>query len=247
MKLLIDLGNSRCKYASVEGQRITVHEAFAITEIDNLSISLKRDLPVKPEATYAISVVNQNINDRVAEIIVNTWGHSPIFLNQQMPVGGLSSDYQAPQLGIDRLSAIVAAWRRLTRSAIIVDYGTAITIDYIDHQGVHRGGVIVPGYELMRSALSVGTAQLEHFVNNKDVIDIFALNTKDAISGGCRSAVEATVCQVVQAMRAATDTDTPVLATGGGIGLLASIAPHIDGLSVIETLVFEGMLVLIEE
>lgn len=163
-----------------------------------------------------------------------------------MPVCGVRSRYQASQLGIDRLAAIVASWQRLMRSAIVVGCGTAITVDYIDGQGIHQGGVIMPSDELMRSALSRGTAQLEYFNDARAAMDIFALNTKDAMSYGCRSAMHAAVSQLVQAMRAVGDSDAPLLASGGRADSLLAVEPPIDKLSIVETLIFEGILALAE-
>lgn len=75
---------------------------------------------------------------------------------------GLRLQYEDPlKLGVDRWLAMQAAWNASAIGArIVVDSGTALTVDVIDHNGLHQGGFIVPGQTLMKKTLLTNTAQL---------------------------------------------------------------------------------------
>ena len=252
-ELLIDVGNSRCKYACVEDHRIKLRGALTLSHLDQMSDVVQRCGTVVPEVAYMISVASLSTNSSVADAVAQYFGHTPILLNKKMPVCGLRSDYEATQLGIDRVAVMVAAWRRLKQACIVVDFGTAVTIDLIDDEGVHKGGVILPSNALMRSSLSRATAQLSYFDGADRLPRVLATNTEDAIASGCGLTLTASISHIVQQMRARFTRDIPLLATGGGVCLLdqtnencATDSTSLKYLSVIPTLSFEGMMALIE-
>ena len=252
-ELLIDVGNSRCKYACVEDHRIKLRGALTLNHLDEMSDVVQKCGTAAPEVAYMISVASHSINGSVADAVAQYFGHAPILLDKKMPVCGLRSDYEATQLGIDRIAVMVAAWQRLQQACIVIDFGTAVTADLIDDEGVHKGGVILPSDALMRSSLSEGTAHLNYFNDTDRVHRVLATNTKDAIISGCGLTLTASVSHIVQEMRAQFTRDIPVLATGGGVCLpnkknenYASDIASFKYVSVIPTLSFEGMMALIE-
>ena len=253
MELLIDVGNSRCKYACVEDHRIKLRGALTLNHLHEMSDVVKRCGTAAPKVSYMISVASCSTNSSVADAIAEYFGHTPILLDKKMPVCGLSSDYETTQLGVDRVAVMVAAWRRLKQACIVVDFGTAVTIDLIDDEGVHKGGLILPSSALMLSSLSESTAQLEYFDDTDKTHCVLATNTEDAIISGCGLTLTASVSYIVQEMQAQFARDIPVLATGGGVCLpdqanenCATHSIPLKYLSVIPTLSFEGMMALIE-
>ena len=253
MELLIDVGNSRCKYACVEDNRIKLCGALALNDLGEMSDVVQRCGTAAPEVAYMISVASRSINSSVADAVAQYFGHTPILLDKKMPVCGLRSDYEATQLGIDRVAGMVAAWRRLRQACIVVDFGTAVTIDLIDDEGVHKGGVILPSDALMRSSLSEGTAQLNYFDDTDRLLGVPATNTEDAIASGCRLTLTAAISHIVREMQRQFTRNIPVLATGGGVCLPDqtngnyATGASLKYLSVVPTLNFEGMMALIEE
>jgi type III pantothenate kinase len=88
--------------------------------------------------------------------------HSQVsFLHASAEACGVRNTYEHPrQLGADRWAALIGA-RALSDSAcLVVCAGTATTVDLLDAAGVFRGGLILPGFDLMRAALARNTAQL---------------------------------------------------------------------------------------
>ncbi|MBC6414626.1 MAG: type III pantothenate kinase [Chromatiales bacterium] len=248
-KLLIDIGNSLCKYACVDGRRIKMHGCFAVDQLNQVSNIVERCESAIPSQCYIMSVASQDVNTSVADAVLQHLGYKPILLDKKMPLCGLSSEYNATQLGIDRIAVIIAAWHRLKRASIVIDCGTAVTIDLVNDAGVHKGGMIIPSDALMRFALSKGTARLNYFSDTNKPARLWATNTEDAIAFGCRSALAAAVIAIVQRMRHQFKHDISVLATGGNADVLKNDGDFcaINQLSVIPTLNFEGMMIMIEE
>ena len=99
---------------------------------------------------------------------------------------GVTNGYAEPaRLGTDRWCALVAAWHRRRAATIVVNCGTATTVDYLDAQGRFVGGMIVPGYALMKRSLAGNTAALPLADGS---FQTQPRNTIDAIETGCLDA-----------------------------------------------------------
>ena len=80
--------------------------------------------------------------------------HSAHFIGAREKQCGVRNGYAKPaQLGSDRWAALIAAWHLVQRKCLVVDSGTATTIDTLSGQGEFVGGLILPGVELMQRSL----------------------------------------------------------------------------------------------
>ena len=95
-------------------------------------------------------------------------------------------------LGVDRWMGMVAAYTKFKRALLIIDAGSATTLDLIDEDGNHLGGYILPGITLMRNALSVGTQKVKVGAPKITSIDP-ALRTEDAVNNGSLLSLVATI------------------------------------------------------
>lgn len=139
---------------------------------------------------------------------------------------GLCIDYDDPaQIGIDRLAAAAAAHRAAPagRAAVVVDAGTALTVDAIDAAGTFRGGVIAPGLRLGLNALSAGTSFLPH-VELTPTTPLLGKNTVDGLCSGALHGTAALVEGLCARMATALDSPSAIFLTGGDAPLLQ---PHI--------------------
>ena len=84
-ELLIDVGNSRCKYACVEGHHIKLRGALTLNHLDEMSDVVQRCETAVPEVTYMISVASHSTNSSVADAVSQYFGHTPILLDKKMP------------------------------------------------------------------------------------------------------------------------------------------------------------------
>jgi len=136
---------------------------------------------------------------------------------------GLRNRYSAPQtLGVDRWLAMLAAWHHLGGPLCVVDAGTAITVDLIAQDGMHEGGFILPGAELMHRSLGRGTGKIR--VDSLTAPDL----TPGEDTAGC---VNAGVWMAVKGLLDAALAAYPqhrFVVTGGGAAGLLTLTPGIE-------------------
>lgn len=157
--LLVDLGNSRLKWAlsrsgEVREPQALVHEGeFSAGLFDCAWANV-----VPPTRLVLANVAGANAADALQAWVCERWGLRAEFVVATRSACGVVNGYTEPaRLGIDRWAAMVAAHHRYDESVIVVDCGTAITVDAIAADGHHLGGLIAPGCMLMRHALDAGT------------------------------------------------------------------------------------------
>ena len=133
----------------------------------------------------------------------------------------LKTTLQEPQqVGVDRLvPAAAAAYGRLGQACVVVDLGTAVTIDCVDDDGVFRGGVILPGARMQAAALHSGTAQLPE-ASLREPDWVFGKNTEEAIIGGIVYGLRGAIRERVEAYATELSEWPLVILTGGDAGLI---------------------------
>ena len=164
------------------------------------------------------------------------WHIVPEFIAATATHGGVTNGYDNPaQLGCDRWAALIAAWHQFGGACLVVNCGTATTIDALSPRGEFVGGLILPGIDLMRQSLAQGAAQLPW--SDGAVCD-FPRNTADAITSG---AVKATAAAIDRQARLLGD-NVPCLLSGGAAELLR---PHLTCHAIlVENLVLLGLQIL---
>lgn len=154
--------------------------------------------------------------------IFRTIGVEPEFAKSAETLAGVTNSYANPDdLGVDRWLAMVAAWNLLERATMIVDAGTAITIDLLDDGGQHLGGYIVPGFALMRKSLAVDTAHVKIRNQSETGADCrLGVNTAQAVHHGTLSMVVAWINQIRGRASDICGADPTVFLIGGDSQIL---------------------------
>lgn len=159
--LLVDLGNSRLKWAWLRaGQRGTAKATShdRALPLSRLLDSLWIDRPA-PRRILVCSVTAHEINQQLAAWCQLHWGLTPEWFCSSGEFMGLHNAYLEPRrLGNDRWLAMLAARHLCTGPMAVIDCGTAMTIDLVNAQGQHQGGWILPGLTQQRLALLGNTA-----------------------------------------------------------------------------------------
>lgn len=152
---------------------------------------------------------------------------------------------EVAQFGVDRFCALVAARQRCPDQAVLViNAGTAITIDYIAASGQHEGGVIMPSLAAMKAGLNQLAPSLSDCWESRTVGDdsetgLLATNTADALQLGSRWMLVSALNQTLNAMRAYAAPAPLAVVIGGGDA--AALQPLLDPAAyVAEHLVLEG-------
>ncbi len=216
MKWLLDLGNSCCKSAMLAGGKITCHEPRLYNKENRLAVieSILREQTTLPRQAIICSVLDESFNRELTQWLGSHKLNDCYFLNPCTETFGIRLGYANPaQLGADRLAVMIAVHEKFDGDKCIVDYGTAVTIDVLDANGIHRGGVILPGAASMQRALCADTGIAHYEAGGK--FDIFAANTLDAAHTGCLIAVTGGIQQAVDTMQAHYGSLDRVIVTGG--------------------------------
>src|SRR5438093_391677 len=139
--LVIDIGNSRVKWGLYGPHGFLTFGAISNSEVGTLALRDWQTLP-KPSRIVGINVAGDPMRMRV-ETQLSRWRVTPQWLTATSSACGVTNSYAAPsQLGADRWAALVAARKRITSEvespppAVVVNAGTAVTIDAMDKEGV---------------------------------------------------------------------------------------------------------------
>lgn len=137
--IFVDIGNSSIKVGFVEDNEWTVH-----TFSDAVEAAREINNYVQPVLQILVSSVRENQRDA----LVNMIEHSEVRVITIHDVDTAKLDYETPEtLGIDRFLGCLGAKAISGKPVVVIDSGTACTVDYMDAQGVYHGGVIMPGFK----------------------------------------------------------------------------------------------------
>lgn len=218
MQLVVDMGNTRLKWASVENGCLSAGNPLLNTDINAQSLYKRwHALPTPKCLVIACVTANQWLNE-VIKTARDLWHNMPIVYASAPAHGfGVSNAYpQAEKLGVDRWLALIAARYFYTSPVCVVDCGTAITIDLMNADGQHTGGFISAGLTLMKQALAFGTDALPFAEQHYGIQPARA--TEAAIYAGTLLAAVGLIKQVL----AGQSTPITLLLTGGDAELIAT-------------------------
>lgn len=244
MILLVDVGNTRTKWVLAENNHM-------LTEID---VCLNQDVASSTiaslaEVVHKVSIANvagnamaQTLTDVMQAVEV------PVTMVQSSDEAcGVRNSYDYPQtLGVDRWLSLIAAYDKQKASCLVINAGTAVTIDALsvpkaaDHANF-MGGLIMPGVGVMLRTLADNTAQLN--VLDGSVMD-FPTNTQDAMHTGCLIAVIGAIQRQWQLLQALDQQVPAILLSGGDAELLAKHLPAdlAEKTIVVDNLVLRGLM-----
>lgn len=241
-ELLIDLGNSRLKYADVQGGQVL--RAYVVNHGDgdwrNILARGLNDL-ARPERVRVAAVAHEMVTQAALATIQEVWpGINLQRVTAETHAGALRTQVSEPtRLGIDRfLTALVAA--HTGRDTLIIGCGTALTADFVDASGLHHGGWIAPGPETMRAAVLARAARV-HWLREGKVQD-FATNTENALESGAWHATAGFAERAMRIAEAQSAAQPQIWLHGGGAEALAALL--IQPVTLQRDLVFQGLLLL---
>jgi type III pantothenate kinase len=222
--LLVDIGNTRVKWARLIGTEIGTAQAAAHAD-HNQNPSKELLQGDVPERILIANVAGTEIGQLLRAGLAKTYGVEPEFVRTVATAAGVRNAYPVPQqLGVDRWLAMIAAYRLERQAVCVVNAGTAMTVDGVDALGNHLGGVILPGPELMVSSLFVNTADIAaHAALSPDVDTqsvLFARNTHAAVRQGAAHALAAVIERACLEMQA-TGHRPVLIVDGGGASRIA--------------------------
>lgn len=243
MNLLVDIGNARIKWALQEGDNWTSGKPLVRKgkAFKDLARPAWKELEI-PRRVIVTSVAGNDYDKSVHTWVKRRWKLAPEFLQSTDSQCGVSNAYKEPErLGSDRWAYLLAVHAEHQGPAVIVDCGTAITIDALAADGRHLGGLIAPGIELMSSSLATQAPGIEILNPESNDIALLGSSTEAGVTGGVLYAAVAFVDRVFQDLRVELGRTVNLLMTGGDA---ERIAPLLSSKPVVEPeLVLKGLTV----
>lgn len=216
--LLLDVGNTACKWRLM-GQK---EPAGRIAHHKNWPLLAKALPSMLPKAICLASVAGAQANATIAKLLADKYQITPVIYQAEAQTLGVTNAYQqAGRLGVDRWLGIVEAYLQYG-AAIVVDFGSALTIDVVDATGMHQGGYIVPGLSLLRKSLSTDTADVLFETQAANSLAL-GKNTQDAVEQGLLRMIKAFVMDVMVAHQQKLDNTYTLVTTGGDAGYITSL------------------------
>lgn len=243
--LLVDIGNSRVKWAWLEGERLgkahaAAYGAWRAGDFARRLIGRKRNI----ERVLVASVAAEAVTDALAAAARLAGAPAPERITTRRRVCGVTVGYIDPwRLGVDRLLAMIAAHGRFaTQPVCAVAVGTALTIDLVAANGHHRGGAIIPAPHLMVSSLLDGTSGIRRRAQggaDGRGRSLFGRSTRAAVEQGARYAAAAAVDRAVSEATRVVGREPQLVLTGGGAPALRPLLRTASIL--VPDLVLEGL------
>ena len=244
MILLVDVGNTRTKWVLAENNHM-------LTEID---VCLNQDVASSTIASLAEVVHKVTIANVAGEAMAQTLTNVmqavevPVTMVQTAQEAcGVRNGYDYPEtLGVDRWLSLIAAYDKQKASCLVINAGTAVTIDALSvpkaaNHANFMGGLIMPGVGVMLRTLANNTAQLS--VGEGSVMD-FPTNTQDAMHTGCLIAVIEAIQRQWQLLQALDQQVPAILLSGGDAEMLIKHLPAdlAEKTIIVDNLVLRGLM-----
>ncbi|WP_394175727.1 type III pantothenate kinase [Thalassotalea litorea] len=236
MIVLVDVGNSRiklCQLGDTGSVSLSPVKSFAENE------ALKFISIQHPNKVIVSAVSNEEFCHSLQQLCEREHIEFKRLMTANC-TADVAFGYEKPQqLGVDRWMAIIGASQIVTgQNLLVVDAGTATTIDLLSADNKHLGGWITPGIEMMISSLYANTAQVEGVFSTPDNL-LFADNTSDNVNHGCWAMTVATIeFAQLQAQLLTIDINAMLITGGNGKALMPYLG---EKARYHENLIFVGM------
>lgn len=222
MHLLIDLGNSRLKWAQYAPDLWNTGAARLDAEKNSRSLFDKAwEKIAKPQRVVVCSVSSQERLNALEQWVRARWSVTAHVVHPQAEHLGVKNRYRNPQqLGADRWAALIGARGLTVQAACVVDAGTAVTVEALSAGGEFLGGAIFPGLHLLRDSLTRGTQAIPLAAG--DATQILGRSTGDGVTAGTLFGLVGAVERLMDEYRKTLGEPMQVFLTGGDAPALAA-------------------------
>ncbi len=192
---------------------------------------LERYQTTSKDISHAIiSSVVPELDFALSSMIKTDFGIRPFFVSSEIKLN-IKIEYDNPsEVGADRIVNAAGAYQKYKSPLIVLDFGTATTAEYITKDGVYRGGLIIPGFNLMKTSLHLRTSKLPDVPIRKPH-SVIGTNTISSIQSGLYYMNLGGLDYMIRKIKEAFSPDAKVIATGGLANLMAEdlkILDHVE-------------------
>lgn len=242
MILELDCGNSFIKWRVLHAVEATVFAEGVVDSDLALLESLLETKGLVLGRCRLVSVRTSEETDKLVSMLVNTFAIEVVRAESAREMAGVRNGYQEfERLGLDRWLAMLGGFRLAAGACLVLDFGTAVTADFISADGEHLGGFICPGMPLMRNQLRTHTRRIRYDdLAAEQALSSLSpgLSTVEAVERGCSLMLRGFVLTQLELARGYWGDDFVVFLTGGDAGLVSGVVPQGR---VVPDLVFVGL------
>lgn len=241
MILELDCGNSFVKWRVISDATVPpIIEGIATQAADIIWDLLARDIG-KITRCRLVSVRSDAETRAIMDVLAESLGVDISKVHPTERTAGVVNGYRDQhRLGMDRWLALIAAYDMCGGACLVIDLGTAITVDLVDRKGAHLGGYIAPGVALLRGQLLAHTRRI-HYDAEETALALSdaspGRSTAEAVERGCLIMVRSYVSSQIASAEIYLGNDFVTYLTGGD----ASLAADLPGVRCVPDLVFRGL------
>lgn len=242
----VAVGNTRTRVGFASGKDI--HDAQALENSDPSIVAatvarLCRGGESGPASAVVMSSVNPRFSVPLAEALGESGCAEVARVGSDVPILMPTALDDDSTVGQDRMLCGLAAYRRAQQAVVVIDAGTAITVNFVDGEGTFQGGVIAPGLSTMLASLTEKTAALPRLAPQKfdPSRGPFGKDTSHAMQLGVRNAALGLVRHTIEQFAEAYQAYPQIVATGGdaimlfdGDEVVEHIVPDLQLLGIVE-------------
>lgn len=242
MILELDCGNSYVKWRIVSGMdELPIAHGVASNVLELIGDLLGRRLMADIDRCRMVSVRGDLETTEIVHALSNALHVQVDRASPFSSAGSVINGYRDQQrLGVDRWLAIIAAYDLCKQACVVVDLGTAITIDLVAQDGVHLGGYIAPGTALLRGQLIAHAQRVRYDVAESSLAlsDLSpGRSTAEAVERGCLIMVRSYISAQIEYAETSLGDDFKLFVTGGDMAL----AKDFPSAVCVPDLVFRGL------
>jgi type III pantothenate kinase len=226
MILELDVGNTRIKWRLVNEVGANTLTGNYADDLDDVSTGaglftqLGAHSLDNMKRIRVANVRGEKFQEKLTHRITENWQVQPEFAQVHKQCHRVTNSYQDPHsMGVDRWLAMLAAYARTGSACCILDCGSAMTFDWIDNDGNHMGGFIVPGLKLMQDSLARKSPALDVILEDWSE-PALGKSTNSAISQGIHAMVTGFLRQCWELSNGST-AEAEWFLTGGNASLIS--------------------------
>ena len=239
--LAIDSGNSYVKCGLFCNDHWLIQSRVPYDYI----FSLKAGFNAFPEPHLIIisHVARDETKNEICKLI-SRWSIQPMWHRSHLLQCGVLNGYSNPnQLGNDRWAALIAAWDIEHRACLVINAGTALTIDALSDSGKFLGGIIIPGVHLMLNSLYSSTQLVQ---DKSGIYEDFPVNTQNAIHSGIIQSLVGAIDRMYDTLSTQLKhSSINCILSGGNASLLSPFIKYPT--KIVDNLVLEGLVVIAKD
>ena len=221
--LAVAVGNTRTSFAHFQGSKMA-SEATTLPNTDPVQVAAAIDAMAAGagDAAIVVGTVNPPMADALESSLRRGKGDRVYRLGRDLEIPIANSLSDDSTVGQDRLLCALGAFTRAGQACVVIDAGTAVTVDFVDGEGTFQGGVIAPGLNMMLASLHEKTASLPKFTFSlpNPVLGPFGKDTKHAMQLGVLNSVRGLVRTMIEQYAEAFGAYPQIIATGGDARVL---------------------------